>query len=186
MIPSTVRQRVLADPNAIDLYAQLLHGRHESGRHWDTTVVLWWLAESGQPTYAPLFSQYADSTRHRLGIVQMALYGLARTASVDASASRLRVFSRSDRPIVQQMTIAALMTVNDTITRALLREVPTDRIPATQHALVVRALATPALSHGEGHLFCPPTEAHAVANDGRFRCTPPSESLPAQPPHHGL
>jgi hypothetical protein len=170
-ISLAVRGRVSADSSIIALYADLVRGTLHTTRRWDTTTVLWWLAESARPEYVPIFLRYAPVDPHaRDGQFQMAVYGLARHAAVGRAASRLRQLATMATPMQRQMVVAALLSVNDTLTRAILRELPRDRMPLFQQRRVGVVLATSPVPRYEGHMPCAPEERYPQAEDGPQRC----------------
>src|SRR5690349_9036112 len=59
---STVdRSRVLSDPRTIQFYADLVLGRRTVAASWNRHVALWWLAESGDARYVPVFLRFAPA-----------------------------------------------------------------------------------------------------------------------------
>lgn len=172
-MPEKWRRRVLGDPGTLDLYADLLRGDRKVSGTWHRYVALCYLAESGNAKYVPLFLDLAgqDSVLREGSTLQIVTYGLARNASLGAAAERLRALTRLG-PAPRERVVVSLFLVNDTVTRALLREVPRDRMSDHQRRLVDAVLATPALARGEGRFACSRGESFGKAADGRFRCWP--------------
>jgi hypothetical protein len=168
-VPPEVRTRVLADRATLRLYASLLERRVQSAYRWDTATVIWWLAESGDPAYVPIFLKFARPTAHLVQF-QMAVYGLARSASIDTAARRLRELVRTQQGTEASVLAAMLAAVNDTLTRSILREFPRSRLSAFQQQRVTDVLAAPALARGEGRAFCASHGVIGRDTDGRFRC----------------
>jgi hypothetical protein len=163
------RARVRSSPEAISLYAKLLSGeRHVSG-YVDTAAALWWLAESDDPAFIPLFLRYAGddmSEFHRA----MAVYGLARHSSRDDVRLRLTVLGQSDSRRTRGQVTRALVHVNDEHARRILRDVSLDGMGPRMTQLVRRVLAAPA-RRDKGRFPCPPRQILAPGRDGAFECS---------------
>ena len=114
------RIRVSADRNALAVLSGLLHGRVRTALQWDSAVVIWWLAESGDAKYLPVFldgSRAADTT----AVFNSAVYGLARSASAPESTHRIEEIIRRGSENSRRNTIALLAALNDADSRRLLR-----------------------------------------------------------------
>jgi hypothetical protein len=172
-----IRQHVVSDRHALDVYASLLDGTSTTTVRWNPYVALYWLAESGEPKYVPILLRFSKPSANQPPIENqlmgfVAAYGPARDAAVDDAANRLRAMARDDDPTQRRLAVHALVQVNDTVTRALIREIPTAQLPPAVRQEVADALRGPALAHGEGHMFCDGREQRGVAADGGYRCSP--------------
>jgi hypothetical protein len=152
-----IRQHVVRDRHALDVYASLLDGTSTTTVRWSPHVALYWLAESGESKYVPILLRFSNPSA---------------SAAVDDAANRLRAMARDDDPIQRRLAVHALVQVNDTVTRALIREIPAAQLPPSVRQEVADALLGPALAHGEGHMFCDAREQRGVAADGGYRCGP--------------
>lgn len=157
-ISSETRQRVLADPATIELYAQLITGQVPWPRGSDTATVLFWLGESGDRRFVPIFLRFARPPQHRrqANMFVTAVAGLARNADVPAAANRLRslLVDPNEQDVAFQVA-GVLATINDEPARRVLAELPVTELPVPVRQVVSQTLASPALPRG-GRSAYPP------------------------------
>jgi hypothetical protein len=171
-IPDSIRTRVATNPRALQLYADVLEGRRAQPREWSVGTALWWLAEGGDARYLPLFLRYtAQPTAAWDPGLQESIYGLARHAASPAAAARLRELGRRGRERWLRVSVAGpLILINEEPTRALLREILGDDLPATQRQAAQKALAGPAARPGSGRVPCAPSQKFGPDSTGAYRC----------------
>lgn len=167
-VPVEIRDRISNDTAVVQLYADLLEGRAVSSMGWDTATVIWWLAESGNPKYMPIFLRFAQPNQP-LAEYQMASYGLARRANLPAAQQRIRELTLGADPFHRSLMALILMHVNDDAARAILRQIAADGMPSFPSERE-RLLATPPLTSGEGRWPCPDGQELRKVPDGVFRC----------------
>ena len=135
------RIRVAGDRNALAILRGLLDGRVRTAVQWDSAVVLWWLAESGDAKYLPVFlkgSRAADTT----AVFISAVYGLARSASSPESSRRIEEVIQRGSENARRNTIALLAAVTDADSRRLLRgSLSWGRLEPAMADMATRALA---------------------------------------------
>jgi hypothetical protein len=146
-IPDDLRSRIANDSAATDLYADLLEGKRTSPWEWHGATILWWLAESSNPKYVPLFLKFSrgNVTDGEFG---MAVYGLARHAANGQARARLREIAQASTPRgtlpprEQRDHVAnMLLVVNNEAARSALREMDVERLSPAMAARVRRVLA---------------------------------------------
>lgn len=114
------RLRIAADRHALAVLSRLLAGRVRTTVKWDSAVVIWWLAESGDAAYLPVFlegSRASDTT----AVFSSAVYGLVRSASAAEASQRIEELLRNGSDDTRRNTIALLAAINDADSRRLLR-----------------------------------------------------------------
>ena len=164
-------RRVLAE------LAAALAGQRRWPSWFSPTQALWWLGESGRREYLPLFLRYGDpagpkfppgASRECLGchpgdVMTSAAYGLARHAGRREAARRLRELLAVPAHSVSYNVVRILVCVNDSATRALLRELIREPLPDRAASMPLwedafrradSALAAAPRLPGEGR--CPP------------------------------
>ena len=116
------RTRLAADTVVMNYYAGLLEGKNPVGVPWDTSVVIWWLAESDDPRYLPVFLRFTrPEAEGRAGNVA-AIYGLVRHAENPDVGARLQHLARAHPDRVTRLEVAQrLMDVDGTASRDVLR-----------------------------------------------------------------
>lgn len=145
------RRRVLADPAAIEVFAQLIDGEIPWPRGSDTATVLFWLGESGDRRFVPTFLRFARTprTRRQANMFVTAVAGLARNADVPDAANRLRsLLVDPNEPDAAYQVAGVLATINDEPARRVLAELPVDELSVPLRELVSHTLASPALPRG--------------------------------------
>lgn len=148
-IPERVRQAVASDEQVITRYAAWLEGRRPAPLKWDTATVLWWLAESDNPAYVPLFARFsADSDEQ---VQMMAVYGLVRHAEVAAARERLLDIVARPSSRGQRTSLAvALLHVGGPAARGIMARISASDLPRNVAVEVewLRLQSTPARHKG--------------------------------------
>jgi hypothetical protein len=123
-IPPETQARVLGDPNALQLYDDMLMGR----RTWiccaDSSMMLRWLALSEDPRFLPTFLHYAnpDLPVGRSAVFSYASLGLIRLATIPAARQRLIELGRpTTRPEFRKQLVRMLEFRNTAETREILQ-----------------------------------------------------------------
>jgi hypothetical protein len=124
----------------------LLDGTVRSSINWDSSVVVWWLAESGNAEYLPVFlegSRVPDTT----AMFVSAVYGLVRVASSPAAFQRIEEILRRGSDNARRNTVGLLAGVNHADARRSLRAAMADGLPQRLADQASRALAQPENPH---------------------------------------
>jgi hypothetical protein len=171
------RQSISRNRRVLAEIAAALSGERRWPDYFSVSRGLWWLAESGRREYLPLFLRYSDPTgvrwppgarRNCLGchpgdVMTFSAYGLVRQAARPEAARRLRELLAVHAHSVSYNVVSMLVCVNDSATRALLRELIAEPLPERVASMplwkeAVRrtdsALAAPPRPLGQGR--CPP------------------------------
>lgn len=135
------RERVSQDPRALELFEALLEGRVPGAAGWDSAVVIWWLAENGNPSFLPVFLDASRASRPALFV--SGVYGLVRLSSSPQAARRLREIVRTGSEGMRRNTVALLAAVNDTSARSMLNESMSVGLSASERTLATEALRRP-------------------------------------------
>lgn len=117
---SADRLRIAKDAPTLAFFAGLLKGTERTAAAWDSAAVIWWLAESGDAQYVPIFlegSRRPDTS----AVFTVAAYGLVRSSGVPAASRRIEELMRRGTDRARANTVALLTVVNDTSARRLLR-----------------------------------------------------------------
>ncbi len=139
-----LRTRLAADTVVMNYYAGLLEGKNPVGVPWDTSVVLWWLAESDDPRYLPVFLPFTRPETEAGATNMVAIYGLARHAEHPDARARLQALARTHPdPITRAQMPFLLMDVDGTAARDLLRATEFHDIHPSIRERVRRHLAQP-------------------------------------------
>lgn len=119
--PAGVRDAIARDPEILKRFEDILIGQF-SAPYSDTSRVLRFLAESGDPRFLDHFLRYArlEEPRPHLGIFGSAVYGLSRHADT-SGAARARLNAALDTEGVRHQTIEVLMCVRTRTALELLR-----------------------------------------------------------------
>ena len=170
-IPERERLAIASDVRVMRRYAEWLRGRRTAPLRWDTATVLWWLAESDDPSYVPLFVRFsADTLFH---VQNVALYGLARHAAIPAVRKRLlgivaKPHSRDQRTNL----VVSLMQVGDAGARSVLARVSASDLPPKVASELEWVRSQPVPKGHKGRWPCPGDRVlRKVANVG-YRCQP--------------
>jgi hypothetical protein len=134
--------------------------------------VVWWLAESADPRYAPVFLKVAaDTTELARWFREIGFYGLARLAASDSIARTALRAMASDSSVNRHGFVRSLAFVNDTAVREILRRIPIRGEGRLSHDLQ-RLLRAPGLPVGRGHWPCSGDEVYGRTAQGGFGCIP--------------
>lgn len=168
--PAEIRARVAGDPRLMQAYADLLEGRRTSPFPWDTNTVVWWLAESGDPRWLPVFLRIARTDEPNLDLFAKAAYGLARHAANPAARERLVALSGTTDRMQRFFVSTVLGHVNDEPARGVLRQMD-DRVMGPQaRDQRTRVLRGRGRAQGRGSWPCPEDETFQADGAGVFRC----------------
>jgi len=126
-IPPETQARVLADPQALQLYDDMLMGRREWILGADTSMMLRWLALAEDPYFLPTFLHYANPDlpvgRGR-SVFGYASFGLIRLAAIPAARQRLIELGQpTTRPEFRQQLVRMLRFRDTPETREILQHV---------------------------------------------------------------
>ena len=124
-IPPETQARVLGDPNALQLYDDMLMGRRQWIRGADSSMMLRWLALAEDPRFLPTFLHYANPDLP-LGrgndVFSDACVGLVRLATIPAARQRLiELLQPTTRPEFRKNLVRALEFRNTPETREILQ-----------------------------------------------------------------
>ena len=169
-----VRQRLASSKAAVNAYAAMLEGRRNDVP-WDAYTALWWLAESGESRFVPLFLRRssARTPREAADVYTVAVYGLARNAAEVPEAS-VRLREILQRGTVEERAVAGLVLahVNDDAAQGLLRSVASDAFGPTVGPRVALVLSGPPLARGRGRWPCGLDEQLGRGAGGAYQCVP--------------
>lgn len=167
-IDANTRARVRASPTALKVYADVLSGDRVASFPFDTVVALWWLAESDEPAFVPIFLRYAEPNQSEFPRYA-AIYGLARHAGRDDVRARLLALA-SDAPTGLRLRLAdALMHINDDNARLILRGLRHDDLGPRTPAMIRQVLIAPA-RQTKGRFPCLRNERLVPGRGGAFEC----------------
>jgi len=169
-----VRQWLASSKTAVDVYAALLE-RRRNDVTWDAYTVLWWLAESGESRFVPMFlsRSSARTPREASDVYAVAVYGLARNAAeVPEAFARLREILL--RGSIEERAVAgnALAYVNDDTAQGLLRSAASDAFGPIAGPRVALVLSGPPLARGRGRWPCGLDEQLGRGAGGAYQCVP--------------
>jgi hypothetical protein len=168
-IPVRVRLAVASDTQVIRRYAEWLVGRRAAPLPWDTATVLWWLAESDDSSYVPLFVNFSKDSNDQVQL--MALYGLARHAANAAARERLLDIVANPSSRHQKFNVAvSLLYVGDPAARQVLARVSTANLPRYLAAEIQWVRSQPAPERHKGRWPCSGDRVLRRSADGAHRC----------------
>lgn len=119
--PTAVRDAIARDPEILKPFEDIRNGQF-SAPYSDTSLVLRFLAESGDPRFLHHFLRYArvEEPRPHLAIFGAAVYGLSRHADT-SGAARAGLSAALDTEEVRHRTVEVLMCVRTRTALDLLR-----------------------------------------------------------------
>ena len=170
-IPDSIRRRIAGTPQTMEAFAGLLRGTTRTSVPWDSAVVLWWLAESNDKRYVPLFLAGSNVAKRRSDQFDAAVYGLTRHADVPAAAARLRAIAEQDDAVRRMTVIGFLARANTVPARGVLQELHDKRFDGTYGPAVERLLRAPPASNANPR-WCGKGEKFGPDNMGVHRCHP--------------
>jgi hypothetical protein len=164
-----MRDRIASDSAIIRLYADILEGREPEPDYWYPSVALWWLAESRDPQYVPLFVRFTESESASEEF-SAAAYGLAQHANLAVAAQRLRELAATASRAQKVEIAVALMYVNSNATRAILQLMDPLQLPEWAVERRSNVLLAPALPDGVGRGPCLRGQQFERGDSGAYRC----------------
>lgn len=165
-----VRARVAGDARLMQAYADLLEGRRTSPFPWDTNTVVWWLAESGDPRWLPVFLRFARADEPDLDRFAKAAYGLARHAANPAARERLAALSGAPHRLQRFFVSTVLGHVNDEPARGVLRQMNDGTLGPRARDQRTRVLRGRGRAQGRGSWPCHEDETFQADGAGVHRC----------------
>ena len=152
--PAGVRDAIARDPEILKRFEDILNGQF-SAPYSDTSLVLRFLAESGDPRFVDHFLRYArlEGPRPHLAIFGAAVYGLSRHADT-SGAARARLNAALNTEEVRHQTVEVLMCVRTRTALELLRSHSFAMYLPDFQARFRRLLAEKPLMPGVGHWPC--------------------------------
>jgi len=170
-ISAELRARIAQDAAAIQRYGDWMEGRRAAPLRWDTATVVWWLAESDNRAYVPLFVAFSSNPDDQ--IAQAAVYGLARHAGEPAARERLLRIASDSRSRERHSTLAVLLLhVGDRSAHGILARISAANLPQSVAGVVRDALSRGA-SNRKGMWPCPEMSAFRRGADGSHACQTP-------------
>jgi len=148
-LPRSIINRILRDSTTMAYYAELLQGRKQWPRGGDTSVVLGFIAQSGDPRFLPVLLLYArvDSSKHQAHwrmVFSQAVGGLVRLDTLPEAHDRLLALGTSDVGAAYREILAYLLIMqHSSVARELLAQVSTSDCSPRLQAHVRAALAAP-------------------------------------------
>lgn len=134
--------RVLSDTAFLHWLADLLTGEESSTFPWSPPVALWWLAQSGDDEYIPIFLDWAERDDTDLGDqFAMVAHGLAAHAKVPTIRARIRALAL-ERPNNRRWIVESLALVGDTAAHNVLRDLRQDDLLGDRRAYADSVLRT--------------------------------------------
>ena len=187
-IPTGVSAMILADSNALRKFEAFLNGRAATGVRADTGTVIWWLAETRDPRYLPIFLRYSSlGGRGGPEAYLSAVTGLAVHADVPAAHARLLALtSDTSPPEHRRRAVEVLLGVNEPQTRAILAEIGAEFAGDGLREHARRVLAAPAARKGLGRESCFMGEVYGPDDTGAYTCHVPMPHLPGSTQRSGL
>jgi hypothetical protein len=154
--PDSLRRYMEANRAMTDRIEEALLGRRRARVEFDTATAVYWLSDSGRPTYLPTLRRFAG---HADGdVATFAAYGLARHSGDKAVRARLlEVYASAPRSVRNNMA-ASLATVNDSSARSLLAVIDRRDLRPDTIQFIEIALSDPPLPAGKGRWPCLPNE----------------------------
>lgn len=172
-IPADVRNATVADTALMDWFAALLTGERVSDAPWVPAIALWWLAQTGNPDYLPVFLEWANRDEADRGDQgAMVALGLARHASDPRAQRALLNLGRHGSAFTRQGIVGALVMNNDTLSRRLLRELRDESLLADRDSLVGLVLDAPPRYPSTRTAGCRTDERFGRDSAGAYACIP--------------
>lgn len=140
--PEAVRVRILADRPVMDFFADMLLGRRHVPFSWDSTVVMWWLAQTEREEFLPLFLAGVRKGRNS-ALFDPGLLGLAHHLKHPEARSALRAILGEGNIDNRVSALNALTLVNDSSAHALMREAPRQGLTSEQRQSIDQLLSRP-------------------------------------------
>ena len=141
-IPSALRDSIVSDTVVLRLYSDLLLGRRNSDLPWDPSTAMYFLAMSGDPQWIPVLDLYTrDPPRPCYdGCLPMAAYGLALHPGDSTATARLEELAVAGTYAQRHDLIGALTLVRDSSALALLAQMNTAGLTASDTSRIRHAL----------------------------------------------
>lgn len=147
--------RVLSDSALLDWLADLLRGEEVTTFPWSPPVALWWLAQSGDAKYIPIFLDWAEREGTGLGDqFAMAAHGLAAHAEVPTVRARIEDLAR-ERPNNRRWIVESLALVGNASAHDVLRNLRQADLLGDRRAYADSVLQTEPGSSRPRRIGCP-------------------------------
>jgi hypothetical protein len=163
------RVEISRDRAILSLYQHWLANPERAPQGVHIATMLWWLGESGDPTYVPTLIRFSTDQEYDWEVFTAVVYGLARTARDSTARAALENMLAGNLSNEQANAAAAvLMHVGDEHARSLLRRFDGTDLGPFVRTGVAEVLSSP--GNATERWPCAPPLGFAKGADGRFGC----------------